>query len=110
MAEVAVTEITLLILGALGTLLGGYGLFQQFGDDWTPVLLQFAAAGIWGLFGMASFDVTLSHRLCCEVSRAIMPLVYLGIGLAGVMALFALDATVSALQGTASESRSPFNT
>lgn len=63
------------------------GLFVDF-DDGSGVVLGFLGAITWGLMGLSSFDVYLDDA--ASVSEPVYPLVYLGLGLAMIVGLFAL--------------------
>lgn len=63
------------------------GLFINF-DDGSGVVLGFLGAITWGLMGLSAFDVYVDDA--ATVSEPIYPLVYLGLGLAMVVGLFAL--------------------
>lgn len=96
----AMTQLALLFLGAFASALGYLGMFKQFsgGDRWTRVLLLFASAIVWGLFGMGSYDVIVgSDNMVTTVSEPIMPLVYLGFGTAFIVALFGVFEMFKAL-------------
>lgn len=93
----AITPLILLGMGALAAGISYLGLFARFGDNFTPVLLQATAAAIWGAFGMSAFNVEMSQRLCCSREAEILPLAYLGIGLALLMALFMISDLFTAI-------------
>lgn len=86
----AMTQNALLFMGIFATGLGYLGLFKTFsGDDrWTRVLLLFASAIIWGVFGLSSNDVIVRENAYASASEPIMPFVYMGFGLAFIVALF----------------------
>lgn len=80
----AMTELTLLFLGSLATL-STIGIFQEFDERWTQVLVTFFTAVLWGMFGLSSYDVVIDDA--ATVSEPIMPFVVLGIGLAAMITL-----------------------
>jgi uncharacterized membrane protein YuzA (DUF378 family) len=82
------TQPALAILAGLGTL-ALIGMFRNF-DGATQVLIRFVGAIVWGMFGLGSFDVIVRSTSYASASEPILPLAFLGIGLAVVMALFAL--------------------
>lgn len=92
----AITELTLVWLGSLATL-ATIGMFVEFGDDATQVIVSFAASILWGLFGMSGFDVIVDDA--ATVSTPIYSLAYLGIGFSLVIALFALYGLFEVLRG-----------
>lgn len=100
----ATPQLTLVFIGVLAAGLGYLGLFKQFGDRWTPVLLTFASATTWGVFGISSLSVITSESGCCPRIEALMPLVMLGLGFAFITALFGFAELLGALQGQAEES------
>lgn len=79
----------LYILGALATL-GTIGLFMDFNDDVTHIVVGFAASIVWGLFGMSSFDVIVADSGGVITTNAILPLAYLGIALSLVIGLYVI--------------------
>lgn len=83
------TETALLFLGAFA-ILATVGMFLNFDDGWTNVVLGFFASLLWGFFGINSFDVLVVETYYATRSEAIMPFVILGIGLAGIIALYSL--------------------
>lgn len=89
------TEGALLFLGALATL-ATLGLFANFDDRWTGVVVTFLAAILWGLFGMSAFDVIVRETTFADSSEPIMPLVYLGFGLAFIIAIYGFYDLLSA--------------
>lgn len=94
----AMTELALLFIGALATL-ATVGMFMDFRDLWTPVIVSFAAAMLWGLFGMSSFDVIVRDTSFAEASEPILPLVWLGFGFAFATGMFWLWQLKNALAG-----------
>jgi uncharacterized membrane protein YuzA (DUF378 family) len=96
------TQLALVFLGALSTL-ATLGLFVEFDDRWTGVLVEFLAAILWGLFGMSAFDVIVTDGVSPPVSEPILPLAYLGIGLAFILALYGFYDFVQGIGAEASE-------
>lgn len=83
------TETGLLFLGTFG-ILATAGMFLNYDDGWTNVVLGFFAALLWGIFGMTSFDVLVVETYYATRSEPIMPFVILGIGLAGIIMLYSV--------------------
>lgn len=83
------TETALLFLGAFA-MLATAGMFLSFDDGWTNVVLGFFAALLWGFFGITSFDVLVVETYYATRSEPIMPFVVLGVGLAGIIALYSI--------------------
>jgi uncharacterized membrane protein YuzA (DUF378 family) len=96
------TQLTLVFLGALATL-ATLGLFVEFDDRWTSILVEFLAAILWGLFGMSAFDVIVTEHVSPPVSEPILPLAYLGIGLAFIVALYGFYDLIQGFGAEASE-------
>jgi len=97
----AVTSLTLVWLGSVA-LLATLGMFYQFGDQYTGVLVEFLAAVLWAMFAVSGMDVLVTDTNP-PVSEPMMPLVYLGIGLAMLTLLFALSDLVQTIRGDAAE-------
>lgn len=85
----AVTETTILILSALATL-STIGMFLNFADRWTELLVTFTAAVLWGVLGWSSFDVIVRDTSFATASEPITPLVYVGFGFAAVIFLYGI--------------------
>lgn len=92
------TEGALLFLGALATL-ATIGMFIDFGDEPTRIVIGFVAALLWGIFGMSSFDVIVVDSYAAVKSEPITPLAYLGIGFAMVLTGFWFYKLVRILTG-----------
>lgn len=73
------TQFLLGFLAALATL-ASIGLFVDFADRWTELVVTFLAALLWGVVGLSSFDV--HAQSFGNEARSILPMVYVGIGLA----------------------------
>jgi uncharacterized membrane protein YuzA (DUF378 family) len=100
----AMTQSALLFMGSLAALVGYLGLFKRFDDNWTPVLLIFGSAMLWGAFGLSAGDVIVSvSDTGATSSEPIFPLFYLGIGLAFVMALFGVFELITAFGSDAAD-------
>lgn len=97
----AVTSLTLVWLGSVA-LLATLGLFYQFSDQWTGVLVEFVAAVLWAMFAVSSMNVAVTDTNP-PASEPMMPLVYLGIGLAVLTLLFAVSDLVQTIQGDAGD-------
>lgn len=96
----AMTQLALLFLGALAGVTS-IGLFMRT-DAPTKVVLSFTAAVLWGVFGMSAFDVIIVSESHVVRSEPILPLAYLGLGLAFAATGFA----IMQLIGMLNESRS----
>lgn len=83
------TETALLFLGTFA-LIATVGMFVEFDDGWTNVVVGFAAALLWGFFGISSFDVLVVETYYATRSEPIMVFVVLGVGLGGITALYAV--------------------
>lgn len=83
------TQPALLFMGFLATV-AGIGVFLDFGDDATRVILAFLSAAVWSMFGIGSFDVIVRESSFASQSEPIMPLVFLGVGMAAIFGLFGL--------------------
>lgn len=99
----AMTMSALWFMGALAAGTGWLGLFREFDDHWTPVLLTFLSAITWALFGLSAYDVIVLDTAVASASEPIMPLVLLGLGLAFITALFGLYDLVTGLSREASD-------
>lgn len=97
----AMTELTLVFIGALAAVLSGTGLFARFQDDATNVVLSFAGAITWGAFGISSFDVIVHSSAYATQSEPILPLAYLGIAFSVIVGLFAVYQLLKLVQGEA---------
>lgn len=82
------TQTTLLFIGTLATL-ATIGLFVDFADDWTGVVVAFAASLLWGIFGISSYDIVIFDGATTYTTTN-MPLVAVGIGFSIMVALYAL--------------------
>jgi hypothetical protein len=85
----AMTQTGLLILGGIATL-ASIGMFLDFDDDATGLLLGVAAAIVWGAFGMASFDVIVRDNYAATASEPMYPLAYLGLAFAAIFGMLVL--------------------
>jgi hypothetical protein len=97
----AMTQPVLLFIGALATL-ATIGMFVGFADDWTGVVVAFAASLLWGIFGISSFDVILQET---GVSMVVTywPLVIIGVGFALMTGIFAIMELLFAFNTGASD-------
>lgn len=98
----SIPPILLVFIGLLATV-ATLGLFYQFGDPWTGVLVELAAAVLWGLFGLSAMDVVIVSDVNPPVSEPLRPLMFLGFGLAAVTFLFVLYDLATGLKHEASE-------
>lgn len=85
----AMTELLLVWVGSVA-LLATYGLFYQFRDRWTAILVEFGASVLWGLFAVSAMDVIVPSGASTPVSASMDMLVYLGIGFALVTFVYFL--------------------
>lgn len=90
----AMTQSILLFIGVLATL-ATIGLFVDFADDWTGVVVAFAGALLWGIFGMSAYDVQI-YDSATVYTTTYMPLVAIGIGFSIMVGLYALAMLLSA--------------
>jgi amino acid transporter len=103
------TQLALLFIGALATGLAFVGLFVDLDagtddpDPWTPVVLLFASALLWGLFGMGAFSVRVPDGTNGSEIVTIMPLVLIGLGLAMCVGLYAFYELFRALRRQAAD-------
>lgn len=85
----AMTQLGLMMMGGIATL-ATIGMFKDFGDDETRVIMSFGASVLWGFFGMSSFDVIVRSTSYASASEPITPLAYMGIGLSIITGFFAI--------------------
>lgn len=102
------TQSALLFLGSFATGLAYLGLFKNFSgeDRWTRVLLLFSSAMVWGVFGLSSYDVIIATTETAPLttrSEPILPMVYLGFGLAFIVTLFGVYELFQAIARDASD-------
>lgn len=95
----AMTQLALIFMAGLATLLSGAGLLGPFPDEETKVVMSFAGAIVWGGVGISSFDVIVFSSAYASQSEPIYPLVYLGFGLAVIVALFSFLKLLKLVQG-----------
>lgn len=96
----AMTQAALFFIGGLAVLTT-IGLFVNFQDRWTSVIVSFLAAVLWGVFGLSAFDVIVVDSFASVISEPIMPLVVLGFGMAFVVGVFWLFELSQAIGGEA---------
>lgn len=84
----AMTQPMLLALGLLATL-ATVGMFIKFGDHATRILVSFVASVLWAFVGLSAFNVTIPTD-STVYEYAIMPVVYVGVGMAIMTFLFFL--------------------
>lgn len=84
----ASTPLTVAFMG-LVALLATVGMFVDFGEDHdkTRVLVAFAGFTAWALMGVSSMDVVLNDATP-PASETIWPMVFLGVMLAIICAIF----------------------
>lgn len=103
---------TPLLLAWLGTLAAGVtflGLFVEGFDRWTHVLLTFLGSALWGIFGMGAMSVVVTDGVSPPVSEPVWMLVYPGIGIAALVALYGMfDLVVGAGDAVGEQSESDF--
>lgn len=97
----AVTDLTLVWLGSVA-LLATLGLFYEFRDQWTGVLVEFVATVLWAMFALSGMSVVVSDTNP-PASEPMMPLVYLGLGFAVLTLLFAINDLVNTLRADAAD-------
>jgi len=97
----ALTSLSLVWLGSVA-LLATLGLFYQFGDQWTGVLVEFVAAVLWAMFALSGMNVVVSDTNP-PATEPMMPLVYLGVGFALLTFLFAMSDLLQTLRGDAAD-------
>lgn len=83
------TELLLTWLGTVA-LLATLGLFYQFRDRWTALLVEFAATALWGLFALSAMTVVVPSGATEPATASMDPLVYLGLGFALITFLYAI--------------------
>lgn len=88
------SETTLLFIGVLATL-ATIGLFVDFTDDWTGVVVAFGGAILWGIFGMSAYDVKV-YEAATVYSTTYMPLVVIGIGFGIMVGIYSVAMLFSA--------------
>jgi hypothetical protein len=96
------TEHALLWLGTLAALVSYLGLFNRFQDNWTPVLLIFTGALLWGAFGLSAGDVLIPTG-SGSTSAAMLPLFYGGLALALLTFLFGINEFMQAFGSDAAD-------
>lgn len=84
----AMTEGILLFLAGMA-LLATIGMFQEYGDRWTVVLVAVTASILWGIVGLESFDVVKTTS-GVTTHYEILSMVYVGIGFSMITGFFAL--------------------
>lgn len=85
----AVTEITLVIIATLATL-GTIGLFMNYADRWTELVVTFGTALLWAILGMSSFDVIVRDTSFATASEPIDPLIWVGFGLSAIIFMYGI--------------------
>lgn len=98
----AMSQLALLWVGTLAALLSFFGLFKSFDDNWTPVLLIFTGAILWGVFGLSAGDVLIPTG-SGTTSESMLPLLFVGLGLAMITALFGIGELVTAFGSDAAD-------
>lgn len=93
------TQLSVLFIGALATA-ATYGIFYQFRDRWTGLLVEVGAAALWGLFALSSMNVIVRDAAFASSSEPIWPLVYLGVGMSLLALLYVI---YDGAQGVGSE-------
>lgn len=98
----ALTELLLVWLGSVA-LLATYGLFYNFRDRWTQLLVEFGAAILWALFAISSMNVIVPSGASTPVTEPMTMLVYLGIGFALVTFVYGLFDLMTGIGAEATE-------
>lgn len=83
------TELLLAWLGTIA-LLATLGLFYDFRDRWTALLVEFTAAILWAFFAVSGMTVVVPSGASEPATASMDPLVYLGLGFALVTFLYAI--------------------
>jgi len=96
----AVTQLAVLFIGLMA-FLATLMFFLPFPEPYTAVLVEFAAAMLWGLFALSAFDVIVRDASFATASEPIWPLVFLGVGMALATFLLALHDLFSGAMETA---------
>lgn len=103
--SMATTPLTLVFLGTLA-LIATLGLFYEFDDPYTGVLVAFVAAVLWGFFALGAMDVVVYESAAPEDAGASLDvLVWTGTGLSLLSVLFAVNDLLHALGGEAESTR-----
>lgn len=95
------SQTTLLFIGALATL-ATVGLFVDFADDWTGVVVAFGGSILWGIFGLSAYDITI-YEGATVYSETDMALVAIGIGFGIMVGMYALAMLFSAFNTESSD-------
>lgn len=74
----AMSELLLAWLGSVAVL-ATFGLFYNFRDRWTALLVEFVASVLWGVFALSARDVIVPSGASTPVSESMDMLVFLGI-------------------------------
>lgn len=97
----AMTQPMLLFIGVLAAI-ATVGIFNNWADNWTGVIVAFGAAFLWGIFGISSFNV-LVIRDATVTSVTFMQLVVIGVGLAMMTGVYGITALMYAFGGDADD-------
>lgn len=84
----AMTPLLLAWLGSLAAGVTFLGLFVDAFDRWTHVLLTFLGAGLWATFAVGGMDVIVRDSAVATASEPVWMLVYPGVGMTVLVALF----------------------
>jgi hypothetical protein len=93
----AVTQSTLLLLGALGTL-AGMGMLRNLGDPVTRFVVAVISVVVWALFAFSATDVIVRETYAASASAPIAPLVWLGVAFAFLSVIVLLDRLADLIQ------------
>jgi len=97
----ATTSLTLVWLGSVAVL-ATMGLFYQFRDQWTGILVEFVAAVLWATFSLSAMNVVVSDTNP-PVTEPMLPLTYIGTAFALLTFLFAISDLVQTIRGDAAD-------
>lgn len=92
----AISELILVSMMALATI-ATIGIFLEYGDAATRIVVGFAASILWGLIGFASYEVIIPTSTTAAEPATVYPTVYVGFGFAAVTALFAIYSLVASV-------------
>ena len=95
------TQTALIFLGGIATITTA-GVFVNFPDPETPIILTFASSRMWILFGFSSFDV-IAHSGSLAYHYSLDVLVWLGLGIGILLFMLLLKELYDYVFTTATE-------
>lgn len=95
------TELVLVFLATLAVVTSTAGLFVNFDDHWTGVLVIFLGAVLWGVVAISSYSVIVPDG--SGASQPIMPMAVLGFGMSALVGLYGLYELLTGASTEASE-------